>query len=84
MDAKIKLTDKQKEVIKLMREGYFLYKNNVTSGAMWSLGKYEGNYRWGNINGNVILKISGLLTPKKKDIAVTQYHLTLLGKTIKL
>jgi len=53
----MKLSKSQQAVIYWLRMGYFLYENRVTSGARWSLGKDESNYRWGSVNGNVILKL---------------------------
>lgn len=83
----MKLSEKQKAVIKWLQYGYFLYENKVTPGAKWSLGKFEGNYRWGSVNGTVVNKLNdyGLISPlPKKTFAVQQWAITELGKTIDL
>lgn len=80
----LKLSDKQKEVIQRLRESYFLYENRVTPGARWSLGKFEKQYRWGSVNGNVIDKIKNLIEEKTLHFGVSVWTLNELGKTIKI
>jgi sulfur relay (sulfurtransferase) DsrC/TusE family protein len=83
-EKKIVLSEKQKDVIRLMREGYFLYENRVTPGARWSLSKYKNSYNWGSVNGNVIAKINHLIEGRREHTACFVYELTERGKNIKL
>lgn len=80
----MKLTPKQKEVITLLREGHFLYENKITPGARFCITPTEGGYRWGNVNGNVIMKIMPLLTESTPHTGVREHKLNELGKTIEL
>lgn len=84
--SEVKLSDNQKEVIKLMRKCYFLYENRITPGARWSLGKFKDRYQWGNVNGNVINKLvkANLIEGTRYNTACWAYSLTTLGKTIQI
>lgn len=84
----IVLTPKQKEVISLLRKDswYSLFENMITSGAKWSLAR-GAHLNWGSVNGTVVngLIKHGLIVAKaKENIALRQYELTALGKTIEL
>lgn len=79
----LRMTDKQKEVIGLLRLGYYLFENTVTPNAKWSLTKH-GNYEWGSINGHIVNGILKLLKAEKINIAIRRYFLNELGETIEL
>lgn len=79
-----RLSKKQKEVMRKMQSGYFLYENRITPGARWSLSKIKGNYQWGNVNGNTIASLMHLLQGRREHIGCFVYELTELGKIVDL
>jgi hypothetical protein len=83
----IKLSDNQKEVIKLMREGWGLGKSNGLSTRSWL--QKNGIGRGGEaktISNNTFLSLvkKKLIAQKKYDFPTATYILTELGKTIEL
>ncbi len=82
-DKKLKLSKKQKDVIRRMREGHFIWENLVTPGAKWGLWNGFGGH-WGNIHGKVVSGVLPLLTASRYNLAVKKYELNELGKTIEL
>lgn len=79
----VKLSKEQKKVIKLMREGYYIFENVITPGAKWSIGKdFEG--KWGNIHGTVVNGLGDLIVGQKINMAVKMYSLSTKGQIIEL
>lgn len=81
----MKLSIIQKETIKLMREGNFIFENLITRGARCAIGK-EVNGNWGNIHSSIMNQLlnHGLIMGNKLNIAIRVYQLTTIGKTIEL
>ncbi len=87
-DNTVKLTKKQKAVIKTLREDDWcsLCENLVTPSAKWSLAR-GALVDWGSVHGgviNVLLKHKLIEASEKVNFAVRKYTLTELGKTIEL
>lgn len=80
----MKLTAKQKEVILKMRDGVPYYFNGVTTVRPYSEGDYGSSAN--PVHGATLLSMekAGLITKHRHNIAIYQYQLTELGKTIEL
>lgn len=79
MTQKIKLTKGQREVILAMRKEEGIFR--------WLKGTTKFTFRGKTFRyklGCELAYYSGLLTPKERNIRVTIYTLTDLGKTIEL
>lgn len=78
MTKEIKLSKKQKEVIRRMKvDGDFIWENVITPGAKWCIGKRFD--KWGNVNGRVMNGIMHLLAKEKINISVYRYSLNQEG-----
>lgn len=86
MSAKIKLSDKQKEIVKLMREGHpFMTGQSETTGRVYYLVASTHNNGLGNTY--LTARVFGNLLDKELIHFSNQsfdYELTELGETIEL
>lgn len=84
-EGKIKLTPKQKEVVRKLRDGYSLFENTITPGAKWQISKNTTwSSNWGNVHGVVINGLSGLIQGQRINTGVFRYQLTELGRKINI
>ena len=80
----MKLSNKQKEVIKLMREGVCFYFNPITNYKPYTKGDFGSLSQM--IDGRILNKLEkkGFIEKTKTDRLIYLYRLTELSKTIEL
>lgn len=77
------LSNKQKDILKLMRNGWF-GENSVTNSESAYIAKGGLRGRRVNITNFKKFEKLGLVKLHKKNFALYQYHITELGKSIDL
>lgn len=75
----IKLSKRQLDLIRKMKDGNFLFENCVTPGAKWLIGKDFSLGRWGNVHGVVVNGIMHLIASEKVNFSVRKYSLNQQG-----